>query len=870
MSDINEKDNEILGKDLTSHDADDIEALAESMADSDSSVSAEEKKSNRKKLKEQLLIEAGLGKSIIDKNLDLVMHESMMPYSEHVILDRALPRVEDGLKPVQRRILYSMNEQGLTPDKPYKKSAKVVGDCLAKYHPHGDSSVYDAMVRLAQPFNMKETLVDGQGNFGSVDGDSAAAMRYTEARMTPIALEILRDLDKNTVDWMLTYDDSMQEPKTLPCRFPNVLVNGASGIAVGLATNIPTHNLSECIAGACALIDNPDMTLKEMMKIIKAPDFPTGGYIIAGEELEKAYETGKGKILIRAKAHIEGGEGDKKNIVITELPYQVNKAVLLQKIAELRESKKDILGGITEIADESDREGMRAVIRVKKDADPKKILEYLFKYTQLQVSFGINMVVIAGGRPEQLGLIPILKHYVAYQRDVIYRRTKFDLDAAKEREHILRGLIIAVRNIDEVVQIIKKSASPAEAKTKLRARFELSDVQAQAILDMRLARLTSLEIFKLETELLELEKKIRELTAIVGSKKLQFDIVKEEMQEIRRKYKDARKSDIIATVDDYVVPAQTNEKPIVNVVVTYSESGFIKAMNAKHVSMCSKAWGEKSIASENYTSMVSTSTDKTILAFTNLGNAYKIDPSLLGDYKWKDKGLEFVKAFNADKREKVVFMYELGSLKEDQNLLFFTKAGMIKKTAVSEYMLLKAVYQAVKLKDGDELLTVEVEKPESTIMFVTKEGMCLNALTDDIPLQGRVSGGVKGIMLSDTDSCVMISQVNAGDLVAVVTNKGYAKKVLSSEIDKLARYRKGVKIIDLKGDSSNGSSVVGAGIEKENMELVIVTDEEASAINFSSVTEDTRSSKGSKLGVSKNNVASVNVRYVSVDAHKKA
>jgi len=866
MSDFENKNDEILGKDLSGHDADDIEAMAESMSEAEG-ASLEEKKSNKKKLKEALLVSAGLGKNVVDKNLDVVMHESMMPYSEHVILDRALPRVEDGLKPVQRRILYSMHEQGLTPDKPYKKSAKVVGDCLAKYHPHGDSSVYDAMVRLAQPFNMKETLVDGQGNFGSVDGDGAAAMRYTEARMTPIALEILRDLDKNTVDWMLTYDDSMQEPKTLPCRFPNVLVNGASGIAVGLATNIPTHNLSECIQGACALIDNPDMKLKDMMKIIKAPDFPTGGFIIAGEELEKAYETGKGKIMIRAKVHIEGGEGDKKNIVITEIPYQVNKAVLLQKIAELRESKKDILGGITEIADESDREGMRAVIRVKKDADPKKILDYLFKYTQLQVSFGINMVVIAEGRPQQLGLLDILRHYVSYQREVVYRRTKFDLDAAKEREHILRGLIIAVRNIDEVVAIIKKSASPSEAKQKLRARFELSDVQAQAILDMRLARLTSLEIFKLETELLELEKKIRELSAIVASKKLQFEIVKEEMQEIRKKYKDARKCEIIASIDDYVVAAQTNDKPVVSVVVSYSSTGYIKAMNAKHVAMCSKTWGEKSIGAENYISLVSTSTDKTILAFTNLGNAYKIDPSVLGDYKWKDKGLDFVKTFNADTREKIVFMYEVGALKEEQNLLFFTKAGMIKKTAVSEYMLLKSVYQAVKLKDDDYLISVEVEKtePDTTIMFVTRDGMSLNALTNDIPLQGRVSGGVKGIMLSGDDYVVGVGQVSPVDRVVIVTNKAYAKRVLSAEVDKLARYRKGVKIIELKGDASNGTSIVCAGVARENLELVVQTEEEASCVTLSSVKEDTRSSKGSKLGVNTAKVISSNLRVVNIN-----
>ena len=855
---------EILGKNI---DADNIEAIVSQMTDEEHEVGATENetKSKRKALREQLLVSAGLGKSVIDKTLDTVMHESMMPYSEHVILDRALPRVEDGLKPVQRRILYSMMEQGLTPDKPYKKSAKVVGECLGNYHPHGDSSVYDAMARMAQPFNMKECLVDGQGNFGSVDGDSPAAMRYTEARMTPLALEILRDLDKNTVDWMLTYDDSMQEPRTLPCRFPNVLVNGASGIAVGLATNIPTHNLAETISAACALIDNPNITLKEMMKIIKAPDFPTGGYIIAGEELEKAYETGKGKILIRAKAHIEGAEGDKKNIVITEIPYQVNKSALLQKIAELRDSKKDILGGITEISDESDREGMRAVIRVKKDADPKKILDYLFKYTQLQVSFGINMVVIAEGRPQQLGLIEILKHYVAYQREVVYRRTKFDLDAAKEREHILRGLIIAVRNIDEVVQIIKKSASTSEAKQKLKARFDLSDVQAQAILDMRLARLTSLEVFKLETELLELEKKIRELTAIVGSKKLQFDIVKEEMNEIKKKYKDARKCEVISTIDDYEIPSQSSDKPIVSVVVSASHDGRIKAMSAKHVSMAGKTWGDKSLGAENYCAMISITTDKTITAFTNKGNAFKIDPTVLGDYKWRDKGIEFAKTFGAAEGEKVVAMFDLSALAPDTNLLFFTKNGMIKKTAVSEYGLLKSVYQAAKFKDDDELIGVEVDEtsnPDVSILLISSAGMGLNADTSDIPLQGRMSGGVKGMMLGEGEYCTSVCQVHQDSYFVVVTNKGYAKKVIVSEVDKLARYRKGVKVVDLKGESSNGTSVVASGLVQANAELVVVTEDDASALSFASISEDTRSSRGSRLGAKDIDVKSANIRVI--------
>lgn len=442
--------------------------------------------------------------------LEEVLPMSMLPYAEFVILDRALPRVEDGLKPVQRRILYTMYDMGLLPISRIKEAARIVGDCMGKYHPHGDSSVYDAMVRMAQDFNMRMTLVNGHGNFGSVDGDPAAAMRYTEARLEPLALELLRDIEKETVRFSLNFDDSLKEPDTLPGRFPNLLVNGASGIAVGLATNIPPHNLGEVIDGVVAYIDNPKISLFQMMKYIKAPDFPTGGYIIANELLQ-AYETGRGKITMRAKVTVEEGENDKKLIVITELPYQVNKSRLLTKIADLREEKKEILGGISEITDESDRNGMRAVVRVKKDADVDKILAALYKYTDLECTFGINMVAIADGKPQQLGLLDIIKYYVAYQREVVLRRTKFDLAQAKDRCHILEGLIIAVRNIDEVIEIIKKAESVPDARQKLRARFSLSERQAQAILDLRLARLTKLEIFKLEQELKELKELIARL-----------------------------------------------------------------------------------------------------------------------------------------------------------------------------------------------------------------------------------------------------------------------------------------------------------------------------------------------------------------------
>lgn len=799
---------------------------------------------------------SGFGKSVIQKDIDVVMSESMIPYSEHVILERALPRVEDGLKPVQRRILYTLHELDITPDKDYKKSARIVGECLGKFHPHGDTSVYDAMVRMAQDFNMREVLVDGHGNYGSVDGDGAAAMRYTEARMAPLALEVLKDLDKNTVDWTLNFDDTLQEPVTLPCRFPNILVNGANGIAIGLATNIPTHNLGEVISGAVAMIDNRDITLEEMMKIIPGPDFPTGGYIIGGDELKSAYETGKGKITIRAKVHIEGKKGEKQNIVITELPYQVNKAKLLQRILEVRDSKKYDLSCITEILDESDRSGMRAVVRLKKDSDVKKVLDILFKETDMQISYGINMVAIADGRPQLMGILDIMSYYINYQRDVIYRRTKFELDIAKEREHILLGLIVAVRNIDEVVKIIKTSEDTSEAKRRLMERFSLSDRQAQAILDMRLARLTSLEIYKLEQELKEVQELIAKLTAIINSRQLQFDIIKSEMLEIKKKYKNPRKSIVIDNVDNFKVADSDTmlQKSNQNIVVSLSANGFIKAMLPSTVSGSSKIWTDKSRLAEAHIELLKTKSSSNILVFTNIGNVFKIDANGLALSKWKEKGVEFAKLVRGEKpNEKPVAIIEENVEDTTTNLLFFTKEGMVKKTALSEYSLAKASYQAIKMKDTDELLSVEIDKPDTTILFVTKNGIGLNAEKSDIPVQGRISGGVKGVALGDGDEVVSANQVTAGQNVCLISNTAYAKQINTSEIDVMARYRKGVKVFDLKGDNSSGTKVVCAGVFGEDDEVVIQTEfEEYAAISVNSIQEDTRASKGKSLSVEDN------------------
>lgn len=785
------------------------------------------------------------------KNLDTVLHESMIPYSEHVILDRALPRVEDGLKPVQRRILYAMSELGLTPDKPYKKSARIVGECLGKYHPHGDSSVYDAMVRMAQPFNMNEILVSGHGNFGSVDGDSAAAMRYTEARLAPLAMELLKDLEKDTVKWSLNFDDTLKEPDILPGRFPNLLVNGSTGIAVGLATNIPPHNLAETIDGVVAYINNPKIKLKDLMKIIKGPDFPTGAYILSTSELEQAYETGRGKIYLRAKMHIEGQDTDKRCIVITELPYQVNKSALLQKIAEYKEENKYDLEGIAEIRDESDRQGERAVIRLKKDANLKKIYNSLLQNTELQGTFGINMVAIAGGKPKQMGLLDIISYYAEYQREVVYRRTNYDLEQAKEREHILQGLVIAIKNIDAVVKIIKTSQNTTEAKKRLREKFILSEKQAQAILDMRLARLTSLEVNKLEDELKRLTELIKELSGIVASEKKQYDIVKQELLQIKKLYKSERKTQFMQVDGEEQLKTKEEEKPEAKeVVVLKTANEMLKAVPMKQFTLAQKELKETSTLNEVHPIMLTTTSDKTLLAFTNFGNCYKAPVKALGESRYKDKGMAdyaFIKGLN--KNEHIVALFEdnLETLSDD-NIIFVTKLGMIKKTACKEYNLAKKSYQAIKLKEDDEVINITLEpKDKYTIMFVTAQGMVLNAKTGDVPLQGRVSGGVKGIMLGVKDYCV------GGDLcvsdegeVLVVTEKGYAKRVVASLIEPMTRYRKGLKLINSGKDT--GERFIFAKMVTNEKTLCAQDDELNNHFKSSDqISIETRTTKGKPI-----------------------
>jgi DNA gyrase/topoisomerase IV subunit A len=780
----------------------------------------------------------------LNKGLKQVIHESMIPYSEYVILDRALPRVEDGLKPVQRRILYSMYELGLTPDKPFKKSAKVVGDCMANYHPHGDSSVYNAMVRMSQDFNMRDPLVKGHGNFGSMDGDSAAAMRYTEAKLSDISMELLKDINKDTVKWNPNYDDSKKEPDMLPGRFPNLLVNGSSGIAVGLATNIPPHNLGETIDGVVAYIDDKKISLPKLMKHIKGPDFPMGGIILGTDGIKDAYETGKGKIIVRAKTHMEGSALTKRLIVIDEFPYQVNKADLLTKIASLREDNKDILGGIAEIRDESDRNGVRAVIYLKKDADEELILNYLFKHTDLQSSFSVNMVAIADGKPKQLSLLEVIEYYTDYQREVVLRRTKFDLEAAKQREHIVRGILIAIKNIDEVIKIIKSASSTIEAKVKLKDRFDLSEKQAQAVLDMRLARLVNLEVEKLEAELRELVETIEKLTQIVNSKASQMTIVKKELLEIKKTHATKRRTQIIENAEELLDLNEQAFVPVKEVVIAVNEKGCIKKIPQKSFTMTARVISDNSNLNEVHNVVISTETDKTLLIFTSKGMCHKLSIEPILEARWKDRGSRLTELLkNFEDTEKVVEILPIAEKLPKLNLMLFTKNGMVKKTEFKEYDIKKESYEAISLKEGDELVNVDIFDKTKNMTFITKAGMMLNAVTEEVPNQGRLAGGVKGIKLNDSDSVIFAGLTKKKDLIMLVTTKGYCKKIEVNEVDTMAKYRKGVKAITLGMD--NGFDLLLADKANHTYEVYVVDDKnKVITLNTEHMPIESRTTKG--------------------------
>lgn len=759
---------------------------------------------------------------IIQKPLEEVMHESIMPYAEYIILERALPRVEDGLKPVQRRILYTMYELGVTPDKPHRKSARIVGDCLGKYHPHGDTSVYDAMVRMAQDFVMRTPLVDGQGNFGSIDGDVAAAMRYTEARMTPLAMELLRDISKDTVDFSLNFDDTLKEPNVLPGRFPNLLVNGASGIAIGVATNIPPHNLGEVIDGVILQMENPDVSLDELLKVIKGPDFPTGGTIIGQDEIRKAYKTGKGRIIVRAKVDIEKAPGGKKLIVIKELPYQVNKATLLEKILKLSEERKGVLTGIADIRDESDRSGMRAVIEVKKDGDPEKILNYLYKYSDLQVTFGANLVAIADGRPQQLGLKEILGYYIQHQKDVVTRRVKYDLDKAKAREHILEGLMIAINNIDRVIEIIRGSKNPSVARKNLMKEFKLTETQAQAILDMRLQRLTNLEIITLEREYKEVKKTIEKLEAILGSEKLLIKLIKKELLEIKEKYSTPRKTEIIKDSSE----AEIKTEDLIHVekcVIALTRNQDIKRVSQKAFNRSSKDVEVVETREMDYIEfLVESETDHRILLLTNQGNCYSLNAIEIPEAKWRDKGVQLASIIKGFERtEKIVALLSIKEFSQDSYIQFYTSQGMIKKTSLAEYETIRTKIQACGLKDNDEVIGAELISEDKEVMIITANGMSIKFNGSEVNPMGRTARGVKAIQLKGDDRVIFGSQIDEDGDIVVVTDQGIAKRTPIAEYQCQGRGGIGFKTFSFYKNRANGRYILGAFYVQNPFEIIM-------------------------------------------------
>lgn len=750
--------------------------------------------------------------------LDEAIHEYMMPYAEYVILDRQIARVEDGLKPVQRRILYAMHELGMKPDGPYRKSARVVGDCLGKYHPHGDSSIYNAMVNMAQSFGMRNVLVDGQGNFGSIDGDPPAAMRYTEVRLAPLAMEMLRDLEKDTVRWNKNFDDSLFEPDVLPSRIPNLLVNGSVGIAIGLATCIPTHNLTEVIDGAIAVIDNPKIALEELLTIIKGPDFPTGGFVAPIDSFYDIYRTGKGRFAMRAKVDIEN-EGGRQSVIVHELPYNVNKSALEIKINELRtelSAKKPVAGksgakakgrgaldGIQDIVDESDRNGIRIAIKLKKGEDAAKVLECLYEKTALQTNFNVNMVAIADGRPRQLGLIPILKYYIAHQRDVVLRRTQHDCAIAKKREHVLDGFAIVLPRIDEVVRIIKASGSRSEARAGLRKAFGLSEKQADAVLDMKLASLTRLEISKIESELAQLKKQIARFAKIIESKSEQLAVVKAELLEIRQKYGVRRLTTIVSDLDEIRhKPFEPGAGSAKRGYLTLGADGGLRFSG--NVEFLNSSVRERpATRADIIRDCARVDGSRRVYAFTDRGNCLRVDVDAVAERR-DPSGLGAASLSpDASPGERFVRLFAFDESQLDSELYFFTRGGLAKKGIVRDYVVNKPFYQAMILRPGDAVLNVEIRAPGTCVALMSSDGYCLNLDHSEFPATGRKSGGVIGILLNPGAEVAFAGQlekdpfddVPAGELV-FVSSDGYAKRVHAFDLKRMKRARKGLNFAD--------------------------------------------------------------------------
>ena len=736
--------------------------------------------------------------TLIPLDVEDELKKSFISYAMAVIVTRALPDVRDGLKPVHRRILYSMSELGVTPDKPYRKSARIVGDVLGKYHPHGDSSVYDAMVRLAQDFSIRYMLVDGQGNFGSVDGDGAAAMRYTEARLSKISLEMVRDIEKETVDFYPNFDETLMQPAVMPSRFPNLLVNGSSGIAVGMATNIPPHNLGEVIDAVVHMIEHPDCTVDDLMEFVKGPDFPTGGVILGRRGIYDAYHEGRGRIIVRAKSEIEDLGGNRQRIVVTEIPYMVNKARLIEKIAELVHEKT--VEGISDIRDESDRDGMRIVIDLKRDVNANIVLNYLYKHTQLQDTFGAIMLALVDGEPKILSLRQIIHHYIEHQEDVIRRRTQYDLNKAEARSHILEGLIIALDNIDEVVQLIRSSRTAQEAKTGLMERFGLTERQAQAILDMRLQRLTGLERDKIEAEYAELQKQIAYYRAVLADEQLVLGIIRDEILEVKAKYADPRRTEISALDGEIDMLDLIEEE---DMVVTMTHYGYVKRL-PKTTYRAQRRGGKGVIATttreEDFVEqMYVTSTHDPLMFFTNRGRVYQMNCYEIPEAGRTARGTAIVNLLQLSPGEKVTTMLPIPAEKvAGHYLVMATRQGVIKRTELSEFMnLRKTGLIAIVLRDDDELIGVRRTEGDSEILVGTRDGMAIRFDENDMRPIGRSAMGVRSIELGEGDEVIDVAVVEEGAQVLSITENGYGKRTDVEEYRLQQRGGKGIKAMNL-------------------------------------------------------------------------
>lgn len=762
------------------------------------------------------------GGRILPINLVGEMKRSFISYAMAVIISRALPDVRDGLKPVHRRILYAMDELSMQPDKPFRKSARLVGDVLGKYHPHGDTAVYDAMVRLAQPFSTRYPLVEGHGNFGSVDGDPAAAMRYTEARMSRLTLEMLRDLDKNTVDFYPNFDETLMQPAVLPARYPNLLVNGSNGIAVGMATNIPPHNLGEAVDACAAMIDNPDITIDELMNYIPGPDFPTGGVIMGDVGIRHAYFTGRGKILVRAKSEIEQYKADRSRIIVTEIPYQVNKAKLVEKIAELVHEKR--VDGISDLRDESSRAGMRIVIELKKDVNANVVLNNLYKHTQLQDTFGVIMIALVNGEPKVLNLREMLYHYIAHQKDVVTRRTQFDLDKARERLHILEGLMIALDNIDEVIAIIKASANGAEAKERLIARFGFSERQAQAILDMRLQRLTGLECEKLEAEYGELKRTVEYLASLLADEGKLMGVVKDEMLEIRRRFADPRRTEITKIVEDIDMDDIIQEE---DMVVTCTHHGYIKRIaeatyrtqRRGGVGISAGATREEDFLEDIFV----TSTHSYIMFFTNKGRAFRIKCYSIPEASRTAKGTPIVNLLQLQTGEFVTAAFPIGRQTEGGYLVLCTRQGVIKKTPLSDFSnIRKGGLIAQNLREGDELISVALSAGDDEFIIGTRDGMSIRFSEQDVRSMGRNASGVRAIKLSEGDCVVDMSMVKPGSCVIAITENGMGKRTEEDAYRVQGRAGKGIIAMNI---TEKTGKLVCLKVSEGNEDLMLIRDD---------------------------------------------